>query len=197
MFRFQAVPASRYLVFFAIATAGCAADLLTKHWVFERLGPPGPRREVQWLIEGYVGLETGLNEGALFGIGQGLSSGFVILSVVSLAAILCWLFIAGAARDWLLTVALGAVTGGIVGNAYDRLGLHGLKWGYPAERAGETVYAVRDWILLQASDKLRWPNFNIADSLLVCGVALLAWHALTAPDEAETSSSARPAETAG
>jgi lipoprotein signal peptidase len=25
--------------------------------------------------------------------------------------------------------------------------------------------------------ELTWPNFNIADSLLVCGACLLMWHA--------------------
>ena len=40
-------------------------------------------------------------------------------------------------------------------------------------RAGEQVYAVRDWILLQYNARWVWPNFNIADALLVCGTCLL------------------------
>ena len=42
---------------------------------------------------------------------------------------------------------------------------------------GSPIYAVRDWILLQWNDAWRWPNFNIADSLLVVGAILLLWHA--------------------
>jgi signal peptidase II len=43
---------------------------------------------------------------------------------------------------------------------------------------------VRDWILWQANDRWRWPNFNIADSLLVIGAAVLFFHALRQPNQA-------------
>jgi len=36
---------------------------------------------------------------------------------------------------------------------------------------------VRDWILVMIGP-YPWPNFNLADAMLVCGAALLAWHAL-------------------
>jgi lipoprotein signal peptidase len=36
------------------------------------------------------------------------------------------------------------------------------------------VYAVRDWLNFQL---INWPIFNLADSFLVCGAALLIWHA--------------------
>lgn len=173
----RAVPASRYLVFFTIAVLGCLADLVSKTWAFDRLGMPGVR--VEWLWSGYIGIETSLNEGALFGMGQGRGFWFAGLSVVAVAGIFYWLFIARAAVDWLLTIALGCVTGGVFGNLYDRLGLHGLTWAMHRDpaRIGQPVYAVRDWILLQAGEQWRWPNFNIADSLLVSGAALLCWHA--------------------
>ena len=51
-------------------------------------------------------------------------------------------------------------------------------------RAGERIYAVRDWILWQANNEWRWPNFNIADSLLVCGAAIMFFHALIASERA-------------
>ena len=110
----------------------------------------------------------------------------VILSVIAALGILYWLFYAGAARDWLLTVALGCVSAGIVGNLYDRLGLHGLKWpeGYPGHVAGEPMYAVRDWILVMIG-RWPWPTFNMADSLLVCGAAMLVWHAFFCGSPAE------------
>ena len=87
-------------------------------------------------------------------------------------------------RDAWLTVALGCVMAGVLGNLYDRLGLHGEVWPATHPRAGETIYAVRDWILWQANDRWRWPNFNIADSLLVVGAAVLFFHALRQPDQA-------------
>ena len=91
----------------------------------------------------------------------------------------CGSFAAGAARDWLLTVALAIVTVGILGNLYDRLGLPGLVWNnaYPGHQPGDPVYAVRDFILVMIG-RWPWPTFNLADSSLVCGAALLMWHAL-------------------
>ena len=54
----------------------------------------------------------------------------------------------------------------------------GLVWDVagPLHDVGDPVYAVRDWILVMIGS-FHWPNFNVADSLLVCGAALLVWHA--------------------
>ena len=61
-------------------------------------------------------------------MGQGFSLLFAALSMGAAIAILVWLFAVGAARDWLLTIALAIVMIGILGNLYDRLGLPGLLW---------------------------------------------------------------------
>jgi signal peptidase II len=167
---------ARYLLFAAIVVGGTAADLATKTWVFSRLDMPGGRTE--WLWKDRVGLQTSLNEGALFGMGQGGVPIFVALSLVAGVGILIWLFRSGTTHHRVLTIALASVSAGILGNLYDRLGLHGLKWppGFPPHQAGDPVHAVRDWILVMIFDR-PWPNFNIADSLLVCGAMLLVWHA--------------------
>lgn len=133
-----------------------------------------------WLIDGIFGFETSLNEGALFGIGQGQVVFFASLSIVAAIGILYWLFVAGAARDRFLTVALGMVTAGIFGNLYDRLGLPGLTWSFVAtnHKAGQPVYAVRDWLHFKIYNYFDWPIFNLADSLLVVGACLLVLHAV-------------------
>ena len=175
----KAVPANRYFVFFAIAALGCLADLATKSWAFAKLGMPNPRvEEVSWILNDVFGFQTSLNEGALFGMGQGWVVFFTVLSCVALVALMVWLFVFGAARDRLLTVTLALISGGVLGNLYDRIGMPGLKWNYAnsLHEVGEPVYAVRDWILVMIGS-YHWPNFNIADSLLVCGAILLAWHA--------------------
>jgi signal peptidase II len=179
------LPASRYVVFLSIAAAGCAIDLATKSWIFGRLGMPGYNPPI-WLIDEIFGLETSLNEGALFGIGQGKVGLFAALSVVAALGIVYWLFVHGAARDWLLTVSLGSIMAGVCGNFYDRLGLHGLRWpaGYPRHEEGEPVYAVRDWLHFKVDAwNFDWPVFNIADSMLVCGALLLVLHSFLAPPE--------------
>ncbi len=178
------MPINRYLIFAALAVGGCAADLLTKRFVFHAFyvpgadGMPTPHNE-WWLWKNVLGIEAALNHGALFGMGQGMVAWFAGLSIIAAVGILYWLFIAKAARDMLLTFALGLITGGILGNLYDRLGLWG---GVNAD--GETIYAVRDWILIAYGGYdlpwlgTKWPNFNIADSLLVVGAGLLICQAV-------------------
>jgi len=175
----KAVPRHPYLLFAAIAICGAVVDLLTKHWIFGVLGMPHSRPS-WWLVDEIFGFTTSLNEGALFGIGQGQGLIFSGLSLLAMIGIGYWLVFAGAARDLLLTVAPGCVTGGVLGNLYDRLGLPGLRWGADAiHQPGQAVYAVRDWLHFKVDRLVDWPIFNIADSLLVCGAALLIWHAMT------------------
>lgn len=178
----KSVPASRFVVFISIVLVGCLVDLATKSWIFARLGMPGTRP--QWVIwPGFFSLTTSLNEGALFGLGQGWTLGFAALSVVAAIAIVVWLFWARAAHEWSLTIALALIMAGIIGNLYDRLGFPGLTWNWqmqPPVRVGEPVYAVRDWLLVTIPVIHReWPVFNIADSMLVVGASLLFLHLWT------------------
>ena len=166
-------------LFVVIALIGLAADLLTKHWVFQTLGMPGEYkfnhepelRAVYWVWHGIAGFQTSLNTGGLFGLGQGQASILAGLSLVFLAGVLLYVLL-WAWRSLFLSAVLGMIAAGIGGNLYDRLGWHGLT-----DPAGETIYAVRDWILCMIGT-FPWPNFNIADSLLVCSVILLLLHEL-------------------
>lgn len=158
---------SRILLFGCLAVIGAAVDLWSKAAVFNWRGLPG-QRDIYWVIEGYFGIETAVNIGAVFGIGAGKGLIFAAISVVALIAILIWLFWFGAAESAWLTFALGCITGGIIGNLYDRLGM----WWQP-DYPEAWSSGVRDWILWQASDQWKWPNFNIADSLLVTGAIML------------------------
>lgn len=164
----------RWSTFVAIAGCGTFADLWTKQWVFAWRGLPGTLPP-WWLIENYVGIETAVNPGALFGMGAGFGKVFAALSIVAGIAIFLWLSRYQAIRSWWLVVALSCVSGGILGNLYDRLGL----WNPPLERP-DWQSGVRDWILLRYGEHT-WPNFNIADSLLVCGAIMLAIHSLYPP----------------
>lgn len=169
------IPASRYVLFFAIAVIGCAVDLGTKQAVFAWRGPPfphGPANNEYWLIEPYVGIETAVNIGALFGFGAGAGRYFALLSIIAAVGILVWLFRFGAAKDRWLTIALGCVMAGIFGNLYDRMGFW-YKTGMPLEWQS----GVRDWILFRYGEHT-WPNFNVADSMLVCGAAMLILQAV-------------------
>ena len=59
-------------------------------------------------------------------------------------------------------LALGAILGGAVGNLIDRVVY------------GEVVDFLRVWLTSQYS----WPDFNFADSVIVCGVIYLVFDAL-------------------
>ena len=162
-----------------VAFAGLTADLLTKHWVFQALGMPRQYKAdtepeldaVYWVIPNIFGFQTGLNPGALFGLGAGQTTILVILSLIFLTGIIGYVTL-WAWKSLFFSVTLGMITAGICGNLYDRLGWHGL-----VAPDGEPIYAVRDWILCMIGT-FPWPNFNIADSLLVCSIILLLLHNL-------------------
>lgn len=181
--------AIRWLVFGAIAIIGATADLWTKHAIFQWLGLP-QQREPYWIIENYFGFETTVNPGALFGFGAGWGLLFAAMSLVAAVGILVWLGKFQAITSWWLLTALGFITGGIFGNLYDRLGL----WNPPPSRP-DWSSGVRDWILLRYGD-YTWPNFNIADSLLVCGALMLVAHSFFAAEPGGTDDRSSPEKTA-
>lgn len=170
----------RLWTYIGLAIFGCGCDLWTKQTIFSQLGLPGEQPPL-WLIENHVGFETAVNQGALFGMGQGLGMVFGAVSIIAIVAIAIWLFVFQAARSPWLTFALGLITGGILGNLYDRLNIPAM----PEPFSG----GVRDWILLRYG-QYTWPNFNIADSLLVVGAVMLAIHSLGRSD-------AKPANASG
>jgi signal peptidase II len=186
----KAISANRCVVFLFIVIVGCALDLFTKWYMFSWLGMPGPTSNIKWVVTDIFGFQTSLNEGALFGFGQGMVQIFAGISIFAAIGIIVWFFFFGGARDWLLSIALGFILAGILGNLFDRLGLPGLKWTglIPTHAYGEPVYAVRDFILVMIGP-WNWPNFNLADSFLVCGAGLLVLHALItkSPPALETS----------
>ncbi len=169
------VPISRAVTYLFLAALGATADLWTKSAVFRWRGLPG-QEPVWWIIEDYFGIETAVNIGAVFGLGAGRGNWFAALSILAGIGILVWLFWLGAAQSRWLVWALGLITGGIIGNLHDRLGMW---WqdGYPPQWQS----GVRDWILFKIEGVPfldPWPNFNIADSLLVVGACMLMYQSL-------------------
>ncbi|MEO1616941.1 MAG: signal peptidase II [Planctomycetota bacterium] len=163
---------SRFALFATLSTIGGGVDLWSKAAIFEWRGLP-TQREIWWVWEPYFGIETAVNIGAVFGMGAGMGTLFAVTSVIAAIGIVIWLFWFRAAESLWLTFALGLVGGGIIGNLYDRLGMWWQE-GYPEQwRSG-----VRDWILWQINDQWTWPNFNIADSLLVVGAGMLILQSL-------------------
>ncbi len=149
-----------WLRFLGIAAVGASLDLWTKHWVFSHLGY-GIRSRHLILIPGVLMLQTTLNGGAVFGIGDGLSLLFIAVSFIAIAFVV-YVFVSSHRHHRLVHIALGLILAGAIGNLYDRIFNHGM---------------VRDFIMLRY-----WPfDFNLADSMLCVGVPLLVLCWLRAP----------------
>src|SRR5690606_2586208 len=109
------------------------------------------------------------NTGVSFGLFQEDSAIRSWTLVAIAAAVLVWLVLwLRRARTRLVALALGAIIGGAIGNIIDRI------------RFG----AVFDFIDLHAFG-WHWPAFNVADSAIVVGVALLLFDSFRAPGDAE------------
>ena len=154
---------------------GTIADLWTKAWMARRLdmdpspgaGPFG-REEV---IPGFLAWEGTYNEGVTFGLFGGQTNGIMLFTAVATVALIIWLA-ATKRRSFWLHLGLGMILAGALGNLYDRL--HWQK--------------VRDFILVYVGD-WKWPNFNVADSLIVVGViVILAEELFFRPKDAPAAS---------
>ena len=131
-----------------IAAAVVIVDRVTKIFVERRFGVPYGPREV---VDHVLFLTVTRNRGAAFGLFQNFTAGFLLISALVLVGILIYYWRLPR-DDWSTRVALALVFGGAVANAYDR----GVK--------GSVV----DFIQVP-----HWPIFNVADSAITVGVAVL------------------------
>jgi signal peptidase II len=147
------VPASRdSITLLATAALIASADQLTKQAVATALGPGQPDGRLD-LVGGWIALEYTENRGIAFGLFSGLGPLLTVASVVVLVALLIHFSRTSAPPVW-ESIALGAILGGAVGNLIDRARLE----------------FVIDFVSIGA-----WPNFNVADSAITVGAAILIW----------------------
>jgi len=182
MSRHGGVGSARLFLFCAIALGGFIFDNATKALVFARIGPP-PSKAVP-VIPRILELHTSQNTGALWGFGASIpysSQIFAALSVVAAIIICYWLFFLGAARSWVLTIALALIMAGAMGNCYDRL-----------------VYgSVRDFVHFHV-DAVGFDCaiFNFADNMLVAGALTLVLYAMRSEDHTAVVGQVGPMDTA-
>jgi signal peptidase II len=150
------------LLFWPIAIAGAALDLWSKWAVFKWLEGIPDRQFI--LIDGSVRFILRENDGAAFSLFGGWTFLLVGISALALVVVIC-VFFMRKIHSRLMLFALGCMTGGIIGNLYDRAFNDG---------------RVRDFIdvLIPVID-YPWPTFNVADSMLCIGVGLLVISNLT------------------
>jgi len=140
-----------------LAGAIVALDQITKAIALERL----PLGVPVTVIDGWLALTLVLNPGLAFGLLGSVPPGWrwvvAALSLVALAVLARVALRVLPAGGWTGRLAIGLIFGGAVGNLVDRA------------RFGAVVDFVdvywRGW---------HWPAFNVADSAITVGVALLA-----------------------
>jgi signal peptidase II len=146
-------PSARWLW---LTLAVLAADRATKYLVESRTDE-GFRHV---LVSGFAALVHSRNTGMAFGLFGGADAAWfpAVLLLVSGAVVLllAWLLFSGHAGGPLAGAGLALLAGGAAGNLLDRL-LHG---------------AVTDFVELHAGS-FYWPAFNLADSAITVGAALL------------------------
>lgn len=103
--------------FWGVAITGLALDLWSKEAVFHWLRQD---HDPVILVPGLLSFQTMFNPGALFGIGAGKTTAFLIASFLALLLVF-WMFGQSSPRRRLLQIALGAVLAGALGNMYDRM----------------------------------------------------------------------------
>jgi signal peptidase II len=118
------------------------------------------------------------NPGAAWGLFRGLSEGIrnAFFTAISLGAVgfILYYYRRLGERQRYLQISLSLVLAGAVGNFIDRV-------------ARRYVIDFIEWHWWNRPD-IRWPTFNLADSLIVVGVALLVLH--PGPKRAEAAAAA-------
>lgn len=177
--------------FVLIALGGLAADLLTKHYVFQSLldqplpswrvqdarqrlrargsGEPRPHEVLGQIgihrpLLGGVNLTLSTNPGVVFGLPmpRWAVGGLTVAAI----AMVGFLFATGPKKAWAVHSSLALILAGALGNLYDRLFSEVKLPGLEPIR-----YHVRDFVDCSA---LHYPwVFNVADVLLVVGLAML------------------------
>ena len=131
-------------------------DQATKAMALEQLPPGVPVDLAPWLSLTLV-MNPGLAFGVLAGVPTSWRWAVAGLSLVSLIVLARVALRVLPAHGWPGTLAVGLIFGGAVGNLIDRV-----RWG-----------AVVDFVDVHWRG-YHWPAFNVADSAITVGVALLA-----------------------
>ena len=167
----SAAPRSAILLY-AVAAGALLVDQLSKAWVEHALSGRPPIR----VIPGVLSLTYTTNSGGAFGFGESAPWLFAAATIVVSAVIV--VVSTRPIRPW-IAVSLGLILGGALGNLADRVANGGFGG------------RVTDFIDLQV-----WPIFNLADTAIVLGAAILAIASFDgADDHAQPSEASGPAPT--
>lgn len=146
---------ARWPLFFGAAATVIVIDQLSKAWLLANVSVG----EVIQVVGDLVRLVQSQNSGALFGLFRDQAILFALISIGVLGLIV--LYHGRAGRSVYLSIALGLLLGGAVGNMIDRF-RHGF---------------VVDWVDIGLGN-LRFWTFNVADSAITVAILMLLAMAL-------------------
>ena len=162
----------------AIALVVFAFDQITKYFVLQLLG----KGQEKVIIDGFFKFVHWGNTGAAWSLFRGNNE---LLAIIALVALLV-LFLSRHhfdSRTLLGQIAFGLIFGGIAGNLTDRL--------LPSRR--EVIDFIYFYVKQRSGGEIGFPAFNVADSGICIGVALVFWitwkseHAESGPVESAKS----------
>lgn len=140
-----------------------AADQATKAAVRQHLADNGYSSVP--VLGGLAKLSYVENRGSAFGLFQNQTVFFIVVGLLVVAGILVGQRFVPARRA-VLALCLGMLLGGAGGNLIDR---------------------VRNGYVFDFIDLTWWPVFNVADSAIVVGVLVLAYHLVMSPTDQEAT----------
>ena len=159
------------LSFLTVALMVLIADQVTKAWATASLKPVGSIE----IIPNFFRLSYALNRGVAFSLfsESTFDLRWVLAAISAVAAILVLGYLVRTQNPKAIAgISLALLFSGIAGNLLDRI------------RLGEVV----DFLDFHLGSAFTWPTFNIADSAICIGAALLAIH-LMREERAERSRS--------
>lgn len=165
------------LAWFAVASllaGGC--DLSSKAWA-ERTLAQAPDHTIA-VFEPWLDLALAYNRGMGFSLVVDLGAARWIFGLMAVAVVIALAIMVARQRpDRLDLLAMASIAGGALGNGFDRV--------FRVAPGGGT--GVVDFVKVNYPWGGHWPLFNIADALLVVGVAVLMLRRLRKPSEPETT----------
>ncbi|HET7548906.1 MAG TPA: signal peptidase II [Usitatibacter sp.] len=150
--------APRWWQWLWLSAAVVALDLASKAWLAHILVPGEPHD-----LTPFLRIVLVYNSGAAFSFlaGAGGWQRWFFAAIAVLISIVLVIVLRRHRGPAIVAAALALVLGGALGNLWDRL----------------TLGRVTDFVLLHAGDH-SWPAFNVADSAITVGVAILIWESL-------------------
>ncbi len=121
-------------------------DQVTKHFIRSYIALGG-----SWPDEGFVRLVHGINTGSAFGLFAGFTNFLIVASLIGIFLILYLFYRQNNNTIW-MRISIGMIVGGAIGNLFDRV-----------KDGGVVDFISVGW----------WPAFNIADSAICIGMAIL------------------------